>query len=98
MFERIKNLMERLRRKREISAEDFFKKYTEHTPRLFVSLWERMMEQLEEEGREAERKQILEEIEEIRIYDGSVIPKMAEQILKYKEQKMKKELMHWSSL
>ena len=43
------------------------------------------MKQLEEEGREAERKQILMEIEEIRIYGGSVIPKMAEQILKYRE-------------
>jgi len=30
-----------------------------------------MMEQLEEEGREAERKQILKEIEEIRIYGGA---------------------------
>ena len=43
------------------------------------------MKQLEKDGREAERKQILKEIEEIRIYGGSVIPKMAEQVLKYKQ-------------
>jgi len=86
MFGRIKNLVERLRRKREISAEDFFKIYGAYTEIIRVS-WEQMMKELEEEGREAERKQILKEIEEIRIYGGSVIPKMAEQVLKYKEQK-----------
>jgi len=84
MFERIKNLVERLRRKREISTEDFSKIYGAYAKIIRVS-WEQMMKQLEEEGREAERKQILKEIEEIRIYGGSVIPKMAEQVLKYKQ-------------
>ncbi len=84
MFERIKNLVERLRRKKEINAEDFSKIYGAYAEIIRVS-WEQMMKQLEEEGREAERKQILKEIEEIRIYGGSVIPKMAEQVLKYKQ-------------
>jgi len=80
MFERIKNPVKRLRRKREISTEDFSKIYGAYAEIIRIS-WERMMKQLEEEGREDERKQI----EEIRIYGGSVIPKMAEQILKYRQ-------------
>ena len=85
MFERIKNLcLERLRRKREISAEDFSKIYGAYT-KVIRYAWQDMMQQLEREGREGERKQIFRELEEIRIYGGSVIPKMAEQVLKYKK-------------
>jgi len=49
MFERIKNLVERLRRKREISAEDFSKIYGAYAEIIRVS-WEQMMRQLEEEA------------------------------------------------
>ena len=51
MFERIKNLVERLGRKREISTEDFSKIYGAYAEIIRIS-WERMMKQLEEEGRE----------------------------------------------
>jgi len=84
MFERIKNLVERLRRKREISMEDFSKIYGAYA-KVIRYAWQDMMQQLERERREEERKQIFRELEEIRIYGGSVIPKMAEQILKYKK-------------
>jgi len=47
MFERIKNLVERLRRKREISAEEFQKIYGAYAEIIRVS-WEQMMRQLEE--------------------------------------------------
>ena len=84
MFRKIKNLIYRFRTKQEMDIIDFSKIYGAYTEIIRVS-WERMMKQLEEEGREPERKQILMEIEEIRIYGGSIIPKMAEQILKYRE-------------
>ena len=84
MLKIIKNLMKRFKTKQEMDAVNFSKIYGAYAEIIRVS-WEQMMKQLEEEGREAERKQILKEIEEIRIYGGSVIPKMAKQVLKYKQ-------------
>ena len=84
MLKIIKNLMKRFKTKQEMDAVNFSKIYGAYAEIIRVS-WEQMMKQLEEDGREAERKQILKEIEEIRIYGGSVIPKMAEQVLKYKQ-------------
>jgi len=51
MFERMKNLVDRLRRKREVSTEDFSKIHGAYAEIIRIS-WERMMKQLEEEGRE----------------------------------------------
>jgi len=42
---------------------------------------------IRERGRENERKRIFKELEEIRIYGGSIIPKMDEQVLKYKQKR-----------
>jgi len=84
MLKIIKNLMNRFKTKQEIDTVNFSKIYGAYAEIIRVS-WEQMMKQLEEEGREAERKQILKEIEEIRIYGGSAVPKMTEQVLKYKK-------------
>ena len=76
--------MNRFKIRQEIDIVNFSKIYGAYT-KVIRSAWQDMIEELEKEGREEERKRIFNEIEEIRIYGGSVIPKMAEQVLKYKQ-------------
>ena len=82
---KIKKLIARVfRRKQDMDFIDFSKIYGAYAGIVRAS-WEQMMKQLEEKGREEERQRILSELEAVRIYGGSVIPKMAEQVLKYKQ-------------
>ena len=95
---KIKKLIARVfRRKQDIDFIDFSKIYGAYAEIVRVS-WEQMMKQLEEKGSEEERQRILSELEAVRIYGGSVIPKMAEQVLKYKDAQDQEEKKLLTSL
>jgi len=98
MLYKIKKLIARVfRRKQDMDFIDFSKIYGAYAEIVRVS-WEQMMKQLEEKGSEEERQRILSELEAVRIYGGSVIPKMAEQVLKYKDAQDQEEKKLLTSL
>jgi len=69
MLKIIKNLMNRFRTEQEIDIVNFSKIYGAYA-KVIRAAWQDMIEELEKEGREEERKRIFNEIEEIRIYGG----------------------------
>jgi len=66
-----------------MKLRDFVKLYGAWS-KLIRTEWEALMERLEREGREDERQKILDELDDVRIYGGSVLAKMAEIVVRYR--------------